>query len=965
MEKSASDNLNAAGRPRRSPRTGPSETLLKIKKSMKQKAEQLKSPDFVKDDYEVVQSTRNFLKGTTGIVYDEEFSKHYCLWDQNYPECPDRNDYIIKRCKDLGLLKLCTRIPARAATEDEILELHSQELLDILKSTDGEENFDYLEELSSKFDSVHINSGTYRCALYAAGSAIDLIDAVCTDKVQNGMAIIRPPGHHAMENEFCGYCFFNNAALAANYAMKKIGLDRVLLVDWDVHHGQGTQRMFYDEPRIIYFSIHRYENGKFWPELRESDFDYVGEKSARGFNFNVPINTTGASDSDYLSIFQQILIPMAYKYDPELIIVSAGYDAAIGCPEGEMNVSPACFAHLTAHLMSLARGKVAVLLEGGYCIDSLAEGAALTLRTLIGAPAPALHNLGHPMDSVVDSILNVVYAHRPYWHCFQLQESFSVSENPDTKNEKKAITYFSDANRYIPKVKFEGVLEKVKPAAYETRNCYPVLKPEDALKAEEKLEYLKSITELSYPVDRVAIAYNEDMVVHRSPVLVDHPEKPERILAIYDKYEEFGIINRCVMLPKRLAAKKEILLAHKESYVMEIEKTANLSQDELNTMSNTYESVYLHQKTYECALMAAGSLIQVVDRVINRAVRSGVAIVRPPGHHAESNAACGFCIFNNVAIAAKHALAQGLKRILIVDWDVHHGNGTQRMFEADKRVLYISLHRYNKGKFFPSSTDGNYDKVGIEEGVGFNVNIPWNKPGGGLTDGDYIAAFQAVILPIAYQFDPELVLVSAGFDACINDPIGSCKLTPEMYGHMTYWLSTLANGRIVLSLEGGYNITSTAFAMTQCIKALLGDPLPPLTSVLTPCPSALETLRAVLATQEKYWSCLKFNKLLPEEDVLTVKVPKVTSPVPEKEPEKEEEKEVEKEEEKEVESEIVENTEDVNEAVEANPRPEDANGNGRRSNQRRVPLRNTDADNASSPPGRPTLSFYRKTCRDS
>lgn len=125
--------------------------------------------------------------------------------------------------------------------------------------------------------------------------------------------VYRPPGHHAMQDEYCGYCFFNNVALAAQHALNKCGIEKILIVDWDVHHGQGTQQMFYEDNRVVYFSIHRYEHGAFWPELRESDYHFVGDNSGKGRNFNIPLNATGMKDADYLAIFQQILLPMAYE----------------------------------------------------------------------------------------------------------------------------------------------------------------------------------------------------------------------------------------------------------------------------------------------------------------------------------------------------------------------------------------------------------------------------------------------------------------------------------------------------------------------------------------------------------------------------------------------------------------------------------------------------------------------------
>lgn len=208
-----------------------------------------------------------------------------------------------------------------------------------------------------------------------------------------------------------------------------------------------------------------------------------------------------------------------------------------------------------------------------------------------------------------------------------------------------------------------------------------------------------------------------------------------------------------------------------------------------------------------------------------------------------------------------------------MDWDVHHGQGTQHIFENDPRVLYISVHRYDNGNFFPKSNDADFCETGSGPGKGFNVNIPWNKKG--MADMEYMQAFQSIILPIAYDFDPELVLVSAGFDAAIGDQLGGCKVTPEAYGYFTHWLSGLANGRIILCLEGGYNVNSISHSMAICAKSLLGDPMPMLQTLPRwngINPSALETLKNVLKTQGAFWKCLKFNKKLPDFDINDNKV---------------------------------------------------------------------------------------------
>lgn len=320
-------------------------------------------------------------------------------------------------------------------------------------------------------------------------------------------------------------------------------------------------------------------------------------------------------------------------------------------------------------------------------------------------------------------------------------------------------------------------------------------------------------------------------------------------------------------LTSRAATEEELLLVHLPAHVDMMKEI--VGREDLHEAAYKFNSVYLHPSTYECATVAAGSILQVVDEVLNGLSQCGVCVVRPPGHHAEPDEPHGFCIFNNVSIGAQYAVQNhGLKRVLIIDWDVHHGQGTQHIFEDDPRVLYISIHRYDNGNFFPASTDANYTEVGTGDGKGYNVNIPWNKKG--MTDMEYMLAFQTIVLPIAYDFDPELVLVSAGFDAAVGDQLGGCKVSPEAYGYFTHWLSSLANGRIILCLEGGYNVNSISHSMALCTKSLLGDPLP---IHLIPSSwngintSALETLKNVMNTQSKFWKCLKFNKKLPDFDI--------------------------------------------------------------------------------------------------
>jgi histone deacetylase 6 len=173
-------------------------------------------------------------------------------------------------------------------------------------------------------------------------------------------------------------------------------------------------------------------------------------------------------------------------------------------------------------------------------------------------------------------------------------------------------------------------------------------------------------------------------------------------------------------------------------------------------LEKKYNSIYLNANSFESALYATGCLIELVQAVHNDIIRNAFAIIRPPGHHAEMDMPMGFCLFNNVAVATRNCLEKGCPRILILDWDVHFGNGTQAIFAEDERVLYMSLHRYDDGNFYPHDTKADMDNVGRGAGEGKTVNVPW--PCTGMTDADYMYAFRQVVMPIACEFDPELVI---------------------------------------------------------------------------------------------------------------------------------------------------------------------------------------------------------------
>ncbi|XP_044083059.1 polyamine deacetylase HDAC10 isoform X2 [Neovison vison] len=356
---------------------------------------------------------------------------------------------------------------------------------------------------------------------------------------------------------------------------------------------------------------------------------------------------------------------------------------------------------------------------------------------------------------------------------------------------------------------------------------------------------------------RTALVYHEEMTAAR--LLWDDPEceieRPERLTAAVERLQQGGLEQRCLQLAAREASEAELGLVHSPEYVSLMRGTQALSTEELQALSAQYDAVYFHPSTFHCARLAAGAALQLVDAVLTGTAHNGLALVRPPGHHSQRAAANGFCVFNNVAIAARYAQKQhGVHRILIVDWDVHHGQGIQYIFEEDPSVLYFSWHRYEHGRFWPYLRESDADAVGLGPGRGFTVNLPWNQVGMG--DADYVAAFLHVLLPVAFEFDPELVLISAGFDSAIGDPEGQMQATPECFAHLTQLLQVLAGGRVCAVLEGGYHLESLSQSVCMVVKALLGDPAPPLLGPMVPQHSALESIQSVRAAQAPHWTSL-------------------------------------------------------------------------------------------------------------
>ena len=251
----------------------------------------------------------------------------------------------------------------------------------------------------------------------------------------------------------------------------------------------------------------------------------------------------------------------------------------------------------------------------------------------------------------------------------------------------------------------------------------------------------------------------------------------------------------------------------------------------------------------DVALLAAGAAIGGVETIVQSRATRVMALVRPPGHHAERDRAMGFCLYNNVAAAAAHALALGMERVVVMDYDVHHGNGTQWIFYDDPRVLYISTHQY---PFYPGT--GAAEEVGRGKGAGYTVNVPLEA---GATDGDYEEVFKALVIPVIDQFRPELVLISAGFDAHERDPLARMRLSTRGYASLTASLCEAADrhchGRVVAVTEGGYDLGALKACLEASIGVLAGAA--PATSEVAAAPTARSrtAIAAVRAAQARYW----------------------------------------------------------------------------------------------------------------
>jgi acetoin utilization deacetylase AcuC-like enzyme len=323
-----------------------------------------------------------------------------------------------------------------------------------------------------------------------------------------------------------------------------------------------------------------------------------------------------------------------------------------------------------------------------------------------------------------------------------------------------------------------------------------------------------------------------------------HVESPARIQVLLEMLEKDPPIP-FRLIPPRPATDEELGWIHERGYIDLIRSTAG------QTVPMDADTVAAPM-TWPTALLAAGGLLEAVDRIMDGSIGNAFALVRPPGHHAEASRAMGFCFFNNAAIAAEHLIRRhGAERVLIVDWDLHHGNGTEHAFYERRDVLYFSTHQ---SPLYPGTGAARF--FGHGDGCGYNLNVPLLS---GKGDADFLYIFERILAPVADEFRPDFILSSAGFDIAAGDPLGGMEVTPAGFGRMTASLQAIADktarGRLALVLEGGYDLLALREGVREALKALAGSDGPTITpsGPLSPSPSLRVELKEPLQTFRRKW----------------------------------------------------------------------------------------------------------------
>lgn len=306
----------------------------------------------------------------TGYVLEKIYFEHQM--GPEHPESPKRLKVIEKVLQNYEYPGKLKKIIARPATEEEITSIHTKEYFEKIKQTEG--RVVYLDPDTST------SAKSFEAAVFAAGGVLSLIDAVFTNEIENGFAFVRPPGHHAEKNRAMGFCLFNNIAIGAAYALKKYNLNRIMILDFDLHHGNGTQQAFYESKKVFYISTHQYP---YYPGT--GSFEEVGEGEGLGYNLNFPLSV-GKDDHFYNNIFQKIIYPISLQYKPELVLVSVGFDIYFADPLGGMKITENGFSGIINTIMQLAKktlkNGIICVLEGGYSPNGIKTGVKAILNEM-------------------------------------------------------------------------------------------------------------------------------------------------------------------------------------------------------------------------------------------------------------------------------------------------------------------------------------------------------------------------------------------------------------------------------------------------------------------------------------------------------------------------------------------------------------------------------------------------------
>ena len=338
---------------------------------------------------------------TSAYVYNPSEEEHDL---PGHPESHRRITAISQALQQDGILERFLSIEATPIPFEQLTLVHTPAYVQRIESYAGRGG-GYVDP------DTYMQPSSYQAALDAAGGVVNLVEEVLSGRVYNGFALVRPPGHHASSQQAEGFCLFNNIAIAARVAQREWQLDRILIVDFDVHHGNGTQEIFYDDPGVLYFSTHQfplYPGTGHWKE--------IGVGAGEGFTVNIPL-APGVGDEGYRQVFDEVLLPIAERYRPQLILVSAGYDAHWADPLANMRLSIAGYATMIRRLLDLAalwcQGRIMMVLEGGYHLEALAHGVLTTFRLLEDPQAPPSDPLGPspyrelPVDSILRSVREI------------------------------------------------------------------------------------------------------------------------------------------------------------------------------------------------------------------------------------------------------------------------------------------------------------------------------------------------------------------------------------------------------------------------------------------------------------------------------------------------------------------------------------------------------------------------------